>query len=146
VSRQKATGGDNARRELTAQQEAALGLFLAGRTVTETAEEIGVSRSAVSEWINQNALFNATLNARRAEVWAAAGDGLRGLLPAAIEVLRAALDGPDGVKAAQFIVRAAIGSARLAPGGSTTPEEIEAADQEAASEIARRRDLAALGF
>jgi hypothetical protein len=146
VSRQKATGGDNARRELTAQQEAALGLFLAGRTVTETAEEIGVSRSAVSEWVNQNALFKAALNARRAEVWASAADGLRALLPQVIAAVAEALNGPDKLRAASLVLKSC-GMVKMGPpAGSTSAEAIEADDAEVASENACRRDLHELGI
>src|SRR5687768_1818844 len=144
--RQKATGGDNARRELTAQQEAAPGLFLAGRPVTETAEEIGVSRSAVSEWVNQNALFKASLNARRTEIWSSAADGLRSLLPQAIAALSEELQGPNRLRAAATVLRACGMAEMSAPGGSTSAEAVEAEDRDVAAELARRRDLRELGI
>ena len=125
-------------RELSPQQETALGLFLAGRTVTEVAEEIGVCRQTVSLWLNQDPLFRATLNARRRELWAGAADQLRALLPQAVEALADALQGPDRLRAAGIILKAT-GLADMGPPvGPVATEEIETEDRERAAVLTRR--------
>lgn len=58
MRRQEPTNPDTA---LTPQQEAAADLLATGKTVTDTAEAIGVTRQTVSEWLHYNPEFQAAL-------------------------------------------------------------------------------------
>jgi hypothetical protein len=88
-----------AERELSAQQALAVDLIAAGRSLTEAAALVGLTRQTLSGW-NQTPRFRAALNMRCEELWSASADQLRALLLAAVATLGAALNGPDGVKAA----------------------------------------------
>lgn len=120
-----ATNPDTA---LTAQQAAAVDLLAAGRTVTDTADAIGVTRQTVSEWLHHNPEFQAALNLRRHELWTGLSDRLRAALPRALDVLELMLQAND-LRAALAIIKAA-GPATLAPVGPTTAEDIEVLDRE----------------
>ena len=52
---------------LTPQHLTAVDLLVSGKTITETAEALGVGRPAVSDWCNNFPPFIAALNARRKE-------------------------------------------------------------------------------
>lgn len=85
MARQKATKPDTAEEwTLSPQQQTAVDLLATGRTVTEAAEAVGVARQTVSEWLNQHRGFQAELNRRRQELWAASTDCLRALVPKAL--------------------------------------------------------------
>jgi hypothetical protein len=149
MNRRKATNPDSeAPCELSPQQQLAIDLLVGGKSLTEAARVLDLSRQTVSEWANQHPDFKAVLNQRRQEVWSAAGDALRGLLPAAIEALNEEMrpSGPDRLKAALGTLRLTIGTAGIAPIGQTDPREVEAVDQEAAVELARRRGFALAGI
>jgi hypothetical protein len=134
-----------ARRELSPAQQRGVDLFAAGMSVTAVAAGLGVSRQTASEWLNQDPIFRASLNARRQEVWSSAADQLRSMLPAALAAL-AESQGPNKLKAASTILRA-VGMAEIgAPSGSTNAAEIEVDDQERDAECARRSGFAALGI
>jgi len=93
----KATKDDIPRQpapRLTVAQLNAVDCLVSGMTDAETAEAVGVGRQTVNAWKNHSAEFRAALNARRADVWGAAGDRLRSLVPKAVTVLETALDGP----------------------------------------------------
>ena len=149
MSRRRATNPDSeAPCELSAQQQRAIDLIVGGKSLTETARVLDLSRQTLSEWANQHHGFRAVLNQRRQEIWASAGDALRGLLPAAIEVLAEEMrpGGPDRLKAAMATLRLTIGTGGLMPAGATSAEEIAVNDEEVASETARRRELRELRF
>jgi DNA-binding NarL/FixJ family response regulator len=57
MGRQNQTNPDDHDWALSPQQEAAVALLSVGRTVTETAAELGVARQTVSEWANQHLGF-----------------------------------------------------------------------------------------
>jgi len=123
--RQKPTKGDASKWELTPQQAAAVDLLAAGRTVSETAEAVGVVRQTVSEWLNQHDGFRAAVNQRRHELWAAVTDRLRSLVPKALDVLEEGLTAGN-VQAALGLLKAAGLHGLAAPSGPTTPEAVEA--------------------
>jgi hypothetical protein len=147
MSRRRATNPDSeAPYELSPQQQRAIDLIVGGKSLTEAARVLDLSRQTLSEWANQHHGFRAVLNQRRQEVWSGAGDQLRSMLPAALAAVGEELQGPNKLRAAQVVLRAC-GMAEMGPpAGSTNAEAIEADDAEVASENARRQDLRQLGI
>ena len=90
--------------QLSDVQLRALSEILAGRSDTDIAAAIGISRQTINGWKNQNLNFQSALNNRREEIWGSYQDRLRqmagralsvistelaaGSLPAALAVLR----------------------------------------------------------
>lgn len=144
--RRKPTNGDAGKWTLTPQQGAAVDLLAAGRTVSETAEAVGVARQTVSEWLNHHHGFRAELNCRRQELWDGATDRLRSLLPKAIDVIAAELGGENSLPAAVQVLKASGAYGVGAPSGPTTPEDGELEERERTEERNRRAMIAALGF
>jgi len=96
------------KRGLTMPQLNALDLLASGKTDKETAELLNLSRTCVTKWRLYDPLFQATLNQRRGEIWGAAADRLRSLIPQALCVLAGEMEKPDGpnrLKAAVEILR-----------------------------------------
>lgn len=81
--------------ELTAIQEQAILLLAAGKTVTATAEALGVTRQTVSTWANQDATFMAAVNVARAEALAAGADRVRGLVGKALDAVEKAFEAEE---------------------------------------------------
>src|SRR5215468_9438272 len=69
MARQKPTNPDTPDWTLTPQQETAVDLLVSGKTVTDTATAVEVTRQTVSEWLNHHPGFQAALNRRRQELW-----------------------------------------------------------------------------
>lgn len=111
--------------KLNPKQEAALELLAAGKNVTETAEAIGVARQTVSDWLNNQAAFIAAYNARRQELWGAASERLRAMVPKALEVLEGDLTAGN-TAAAIAVLKAAGLHGLTAPTGPTTTADVEA--------------------
>jgi hypothetical protein len=112
-------------RGLTLPQLNAVDLLAAGKTDTETAALLGLSRTCVTKWRLYDPIFQAALNIRRAEVWGVGADRLRSLIPKAIDALAEELDDPDSPNR----VRVALDLLRLVPPaaptiGPTDPDEI----------------------
>ena len=105
MARQKPTNPDTPDWTLTPQQETAVDLLASGKTVTDTATAIDVTRQTVSEWLNHHPGFQAALNRRRQELWAGMTDALRNLLPQAVEVLKHELEGEARLQAAVHILK-----------------------------------------
>src|SRR5262249_12268592 len=102
------------KRGLTMPQLSAIDLLASGKTDKETAELLNLSRTCVTKWRCYSPVFQAALNRRRAEIWGAAADRLRSLIPQALDVLAAALSSgyvPSQMKAALAILRLASFSA-----------------------------------
>jgi len=113
------------RRGLTMPQLSAIDLLASGKTDKETAELLNLSRTCVTEWRCYSPVFQAALNRRRAEIWGAAADRLRSLIPQALDVLAAALGSgyaPSQMKAALAILRLA----RFSAAQKIGPDEPEA--------------------
>ncbi|MFO0809704.1 MAG: helix-turn-helix domain-containing protein [Gemmataceae bacterium] len=93
----------------TLPQLSAIDLLASGQNDTETAAALGLSRTTVSKWRLYDAVFQAALNRRRAEVWSVGADKLRALIPRAIDALASELaaDGPNRLKAALEVLRLA---------------------------------------
>jgi hypothetical protein len=127
VPRQKPTNPDTPDWTLTPQQETAVDLLVSGKTVTDTAAAVEVTRQTVSEWLNHHPGFQAALNRRRQELWVGMTDTLRGLLPKALEVLKSELESETPLPAAVHVLKACgLYGTAAAPSGSTEPEEIAA--------------------
>jgi hypothetical protein len=98
------------KRGLTLPQQSAIDLLAGGKTDTETAELLNLSRTCVTKWRLYDPVFQAALNVRRAEVWGAGVDRLRSLIPKALDALAAVLDNPQSpnrTKAAVEVLRLA---------------------------------------
>ena len=76
---------------LSVAQQNAVDCLAAGMTDAETAAAVGTSHQTVCNWRLHNPTFGAALNARRLEVWGAAGDKLRSLVPRAVAAFEGAL-------------------------------------------------------
>jgi Homeodomain-like domain len=120
MTRQNQTNPDTSRPELTPQQAAAVDLLAVGRTITEVAEAVGVTRQTVSGWLNQDPVFEAAVNRRRQELWENVSDRLRALLPNALDVLKQALEN-GSVKAAVEVLKAAGLHGLQRPSGPVDP-------------------------
>ena len=130
MSQRKATNGDTPAWRLTPQQCTAVDLLVSGKTLTDTAEAIGVGRPAVSDWVNHCPAFQAALNSRRQELWDGMVETLRGLLPKALEVLKQELEGDTPLPAAiQVLKSCGLAQGALRPTGPTTVEEAEQAQR-----------------
>ena len=81
-------------RPLTPEQLNAVDLLATGQTDAAVAEAVGVHRASISRW-RSSPSFTAALNRRRADLFASATDHLRDIVPKALAVIAAALDGDD---------------------------------------------------
>ena len=95
------------KRGLTMPQLNAIDLLAGGKTDKETAELLNLSRTCVTKWRLYDPVFQAALNHRRGEVWAAGTDRLRSLIPKALDTLAEVLEGGNAsgrIKAAVAIL------------------------------------------
>jgi hypothetical protein len=114
------------RRELSEQQQAAVELLAAGKTDKDAARALNLSTFSVAKWRMYDPVFQATLNACRAEAWRAGMDRLRSMVPQALDTLADELsraDNPERCKIALDILRLAKLS-DIAPKGPEEPETI----------------------
>ena len=113
-------------RELSEQQQAAVELLAAGKTDKQAAETLNLPAKRVAKWRLYDPVFQAALNACRAEVWQASFDRLRSMIPQALDTLAEELnraDNPDRCKLALDILRLAK-LPEIAPHGPADPETI----------------------
>lgn len=89
---------------LTPEQEVAADMLASGRTVAEVVEAVGVPIQTVREWYRQP-WIRATINSRREEMWEGPGFRLRALLPKALKVIEAELEGERRLEAAVHILK-----------------------------------------
>src|SRR5262249_50104347 len=143
MPRQKPTNPDTPDWTLTPQQETAVDLLASGKTVTDTAAAVEVTRQTVSEWLNHHPGFQAALNRRRQELWIGMTDTLRGLLPKALEVLKSELEGETPLPAAVHVLKACGLYGMLSPRGPTEVEDAVLAEEERQSERRRQALMAA---
>lgn len=127
------------KKKLTPAQAAAVDHLATGSSVTDAAAAVNASRQTVSGWLNDHPVFQAELNRRRAELWGAAADRLRALLPKALDRIAAAIDseGPEGLTAAIALIRLA--RVEPLPAGPVDPEAVEVEAIEKAADVNRRR-------
>jgi transposase-like protein len=55
------------------RQERAILLLVEGKTMSETAEDVGVNRSTIYRWKTEDALFMAEMNRLKESLWEAGG-------------------------------------------------------------------------
>jgi hypothetical protein len=120
----------------------AISLLAAGRSITDTAEAIEVTRQTVSAWVHHHPGFQAALNSRRQELWADVSDRLRGLLPKALDVIEQELLGEAPLSAAVHILKACRLYGLPVPQGPIEPEELAAQEQERANRRKQRLRMA----
>jgi hypothetical protein len=129
VARQKPTNPDTPDWTLPPQQETAVDLLVSGKTITDTATAVEVTRQTISEWLNHHPGFQAALNRRRQELWAGMTDALRGLLPKALEVLKGELEGEAPLPAAVHVLKACGLYGMVIPLGPTEVDDIDLAQR-----------------
>jgi hypothetical protein len=144
MARHKPTHPDTVDWTLSPQQETAVDLLASGKTVTDTAAAIEVTRQTVSEWLNHHPGFQAALNSRRQELWEGMTDTLRGLLPKALDVLKRELEGESSLPAAVHVLKACGLYGMLPPRGPTGVEDAVLAEQQRQGERRRVALMAAL--
>jgi hypothetical protein len=132
MPRHKPTHPDTPDWTLTPQQETAVDLLASGKTVTDTAKAIEVTRQTVSEWLHHHPGFEAALNSRRRELWNGMTDTLRGLLPTALEILKRELDSATLLPAAVHVLKACGLYGVPVPHGPTEVEDAVAAQRQRA--------------
>lgn len=109
---------------LTPAQEAVIDALLAGKSQAEAAALAGVAAETVTRWKSKNALFVATWQNRRRQVWDAHAQRLRNLAARALDVVEAGID--DGnLRAAALVLKSVNLSDLAAPDPETTPEGIK---------------------
>ena len=111
----------------TLPQLSAIDLLVSGKNDKETAELLGLSRTAVTKWRLYDPVFQAALNQRRAEVWGAGIDRLRSLIPKALDALAEEVESkesPSRLKAAVEVLKLAQLSSGATGIGPTDAEEI----------------------
>lgn len=126
MKRQTAERNGQPRRELSAQQQAAIELLAVGKTDKQAAETLSLPAERVAKWRLYDPIFQAALNACRSEVWQASIDRLRSMVPQALDTLAEELNqphNPDRCKVALDILRLAK-LPEIAPQGPADPETI----------------------
>jgi hypothetical protein len=111
---------------LNVAQQNAVDALASGMNDAETAAAVGTSRQTVNGWRNHDPAFRAALNARRADVWGAAADKLRSLVPRAVAVLEGSLNvNPDPTVALAVLKLAGLAE-RAAPLSLVGPTTVAA--------------------
>ena len=108
---------------LTLPQQSAVDLLAAGKNDTETADALKLNRVTVTRWRLYSPEFRAALSVRRAEVWGAAADRLRALVPKALDALADALEHADDKVTVALAVLKLAGPLPVVPSDSIDPEE-----------------------
>jgi len=94
-------------RRLNVQQRNAIELLIVGKSDREVAEVVNVTRQTVSGWRLHDPFFQAELNRQRSELFGAAIDRLRNLVPKALDVIEHELEGPNAYRAAFEVLKLA---------------------------------------
>lgn len=99
------SGKTGQKKQLSPQQEQEIGLLLLGKTDEAIAAEIGVCRQTVNRWQHDDALFIATINQRRAEIWASVSDRFRNLLVLSLDRVFSELEQSDDIDTALAVMK-----------------------------------------
>ncbi len=94
-----------ASRTLDPSQLTVLEALLAGRTITDAAAIVGVSRTTVHRWLKDDYLFRAEVNAARHALRQTALARLDALCERSIEVLQGALDQANDTRVALEVLK-----------------------------------------
>jgi hypothetical protein len=128
-------------RTLDPIQLTVLEALLAGRTITDAAADVGVSRTTVHRWLKDDYLFRAEVNAARHALRQTSLARLDALCERSIEVLKGALDQANDTRIALEVLKGCgiLGGDRAF--GTLDAELLEAEEQSATKERkARIRD------
>ena len=93
------TESDETRHQVTDRQSSVIDTLLSGKTITETAEEFGLSRQTVSNWINNNHVFKEEKERRQRNIRQESSELLHSALGKSIKVIINQLDKGDVVTA-----------------------------------------------
>ena len=93
------TESDKTRHHVTDRQSSVIDTLLSGKTITETAEEFGLSRQTVSNWINNNHVFKEEKERRQRNIRQESSELLHSALGKSIKVIINQLDKGDVVTA-----------------------------------------------
>ena len=93
------TESDETRHQVTDLQSSVIDTLLSGKTITETAEEFGLSRQTVSNWINNNHVFKEEKERRQRNIRQESSELLHSALGKSIKVIINQLDKGDVVTA-----------------------------------------------
>ena len=110
--------------ELTSQQDQVISLMLAGQTQREVAEAAGVAPETISRWRSGHAVFVATLNQRRHELWEGQRERLANLAGAAVDTLEDLMKSETEsvrLRAALAVLKTTVAE----PPGETDPDRLE---------------------
>ena len=109
---------------LTPAQEAVIDALLAGKTQADAAALAGVAAETVTRWKSKDALFVATWQNRRRQVWDTHAQRLRNLAAKALDVVESGIDAGD-LRAAALVLKSVHLSDLAAPEPETTPEAVK---------------------
>lgn len=110
--------------QLTSHQTQALDLLLAGRTITQAAEEVGITRETLSRWRNHDPAFQAAYNAALRSAWEACQSKLLEKRVHALDELAELIDSENDALALRAC-KALLKLKAVYPGGTIDPEEID---------------------
>ena len=110
--------------ELTPAQEAVIGALLDGKSQAEAAALAGVVPETVTRWKSKDALFVATWQTRRRQVWESHAQRLRNLASKALDVVEAGLEAGD-IRAAGLVLKSVSLAELTIPEPETTAAGVE---------------------
>ena len=110
--------------ELTPAQEAVIAALLDGKTQAEAAALAGVVPETISRWKSKDALFVATWQNRRRQVWESHAQRLRNLAGKALDVVEAGLEAGD-IRAAGLVLKSVSLAELTIPEPETTAAGVE---------------------
>lgn len=120
---------------LPPKHERAISLIVSGKSITEAAEEVGLSRSHLSRLLNGNPVVRAELEHQRIIATRQTADKMRGMLNKAVDVIEESLS--DQTISAEDRLKAAVSIlGKIAPNLSMSIEPIN-------PELAARREAEA---
>jgi hypothetical protein len=115
----------NENQGLSVEQERVIELLLAGQSQAAAAREVGIAAETVSRWMSGDAVFVATLNRQRFELWQRSKARLWQLTETALNTVEDIMTSPgvsDAVKLRAAL--AVLGACEKAPGGATEPADV----------------------
>ncbi len=116
---------------LSTAQWSAIDLLILGFHDADVAKDVRVTRQTINGWRNQDAEFQAALNARRSEVLDNTRDRLRSTVALATEIVAEALEKERDPKLALTVLKlVASASMQLSQVGPVTVEDVRLAEAE----------------
>ena len=81
--------------ELNSNQIQAAQLLASGKSITDTAEEVGVSRQTIHDWQKNNYVFIAELNSLKLEIREAGRQALQSSIALAVDTINSIMSNSD---------------------------------------------------